>query len=173
MTTTNKMISYYKIMVAFGLLISVISCNSVPQQGQEVDYRTVEKEQIIKEFYRIWDAADIDEFAKVMSKDLKDHEREEKGNISDYQNMVDATLYIHSGFSEVKHIPLQTHYLKGDKVMVYWKHTAVHTGDFAGVSATNKSVKMKGVDIFQITDNKISEIWHVEAIHEILAQIKS
>lgn len=101
-----------------GLLISVISCNSVPQQGQEVDYRTVEKEQIIKEFYRIWDAADIDEFAKILSKDLIDHERKEKGDISDFQNMVDAPLRIQAGFSEGKHVPLQIHYLKEDKVMI-------------------------------------------------------
>ena len=173
MTIINKIKGYHKIMVVFGLLISIISCNSVPQEEQKVDYKTTEKEQIIKEFYRIWDAADVDAFEKIMSKDLIDHERKEKGNKSDYQNMVDATLYIHSGFSEVKHIPLQTHYLKDDKVMVYWKHTAVHTGNFAGIPATNKPVEMKGVDIFQIMDNKISEIWHVEAIHKILEQIRS
>ncbi|MEM1322357.1 MAG: ester cyclase [Bacteroidota bacterium] len=155
------------------LMLSVLSCNSVSQETQEVDYKTVEKEQIIEEFYRIWDAADVDAFQKIMSKDLIDHEREEKDDKSDYQNMVDATLYIHSGFSEVKHIPLQTHYLKDDKVLVYWLHTATHIGDFAGFSPTNKPVKMKGVDIFQLNNGKITEIWHVEAIHEILAQIRS
>jgi len=64
-------------------------------------------------------------------------------------------------------------YLKEDKVMIYWKYTAVHTGDFAGFPPTNNPISMKGVDIFQISNGLISEIWHVEAIHEMLAQIRS
>lgn len=161
---------FFTLLLGCCMLVFSVSCTT---QEVKVDYYSIEKEKTIKEFYRIWDAADVDAFAEVMSKDLIDHEREEKGEKSDFQNMVEATLYIHAGFSEVKHLPLQIHYLEDDKVMVYWTHTAIHTGDFAGFSATNKAVNMKGVDIFQITDNKISEIWHVEAIHEILAQIKS
>jgi hypothetical protein len=156
------------------LLIGVflVIFSSCTTNKGKVDYHSVQKENTIKEFYRIWDSADVDAFAKVLSKDLIDHEREDKNDRSDFQHMVAATLYIHAGFSEVKHIPLQIHYLEDHKVIVYWKHTAVHTGDFAGFPPTNNSISMNGVDIFQITDGLISEIWHVEAIHEVLAQIK-
>lgn len=155
----------------FFILLILWTYSVVGQSNHTEHYKTVEKENIIKEFYRIWDSAEVEAFEKVLSKDLIDHEREEKGKTSDYQNMIDATLRVHAGFSEVKHEPLQTHYVEGDKVIVYWNHTAIHTGEVGGISATNKPIRMKGVDIFQIKDGKITEIWHVEAIHQIMAQI--
>lgn len=103
---------------------------------------------------------------RIMSKDLIDHEREEKGEISDYQNMINAPQRIHARFSEAKHRPIQTHYLVDDKVVVYWEFTA-NTRKLDSLAPTIKPVRMKGVDIFQISAGKIKEIWHVEALHQI------
>ncbi|MBX2878211.1 MAG: ester cyclase [Saprospiraceae bacterium] len=170
MKSNQRKSRLFTMLICCYALIFNFSCT--PKQVK-VDHYSVQKENTIKEFYRIWDSADVAAFTKVISKDLIDHERKEKGDKSDFQNMIDAPLRIQAGFSKGKHIPLQVHYLKEDKVMVYWKYTAVHTGDFAGFPPTNNSISMKGVDIFQITEGLISEIWHVEAIHEMLAQIRS
>ena len=165
-----KNISFTASLLGVSLSLCLLACQ---QRPIPMSYQTDEKVATIKEFYRIWDAADVSAFEKILSKDLIDHEREEKGKISDYENMKQATLRVHASFSDVKHVPLQTHFVEGDKVVVYWEHTAVHTGEMAGIAPTNKPIRMKGVDIFKIEDEKITEIWHVEAIHRIMAQINS
>lgn len=49
---------------------------------------------------------------------------------------------------------------EGDRVAVRYTLHATHTGDFYGVKATGKTIKVSGIEIFRIEDGKIAEFWH-------------
>ena len=49
---------------------------------------------------------------------------------------------------------------EGDRVAVRYTLHATHTGDFYGVKATGKTIKISGIEIFRIEDGKIAEFWH-------------
>jgi steroid delta-isomerase-like uncharacterized protein len=46
-----------------------------------------------------------------------------------------------------------------DRVVVRWTATGTHKGPFQGIAPTNRSVKISGVTIYRIADNKICECW--------------
>lgn len=135
--------------------------------------RTDEQATIIETFYKAWDSGNKEDFEHILSAELIDQERSEASDVSDYDNIVDGSIRINAGFSEVKHNLLQTYYVADEKVIVYWNFTALHTGNFGGIEPTNKPVQMKGVDIFQIKEGKITELWHVENIHKMQAQLRN
>jgi steroid delta-isomerase-like uncharacterized protein len=46
-----------------------------------------------------------------------------------------------------------------DKVVVRWSATMTHRGDYLGMAATHKRVRMTGITIARIADGKIIEGW--------------
>jgi len=46
---------------------------------------------------------------------------------------------------------------EGDKVVYRWPATGTHQGEFLGVAATGKPIKITGVTIFRIENGKIAE----------------
>ncbi|HEX8100303.1 MAG TPA: ester cyclase [Actinomycetota bacterium] len=50
---------------------------------------------------------------------------------------------------------------EGDKVVVRWKNSGVHTGEFLGIPATGKPYGIDGIDIYRLQDGKMAEHWHV------------
>lgn len=49
---------------------------------------------------------------------------------------------------------------EGDRVAVRYTLYGTHTGDFYGVRATGKTIRVSGIEIFRIEDGKIAEFWH-------------
>ncbi len=48
---------------------------------------------------------------------------------------------------------------EGDKVVVRYTVTGTQTGDFMGIPATGKPIKMTAIDILRFKDGKIAEHW--------------
>jgi steroid delta-isomerase-like uncharacterized protein len=49
---------------------------------------------------------------------------------------------------------------EGDRVAIRYTLHATHTGDFYGVKATGKTIKVSGIEIFRIEDGKIAGFLH-------------
>ena len=49
---------------------------------------------------------------------------------------------------------------EGDRVAVRYTLYGTHTGDFYGVQATGKTIKVSGIEIFRVEGGKIVEFWH-------------
>ncbi len=166
------------LLLIFGLSVVLNACKENPKNTMNIDSmntntnQTEAKANIIKKFYEAWDSGEVVAFENILSKKLIDHERSEASDVSDYDNIVNGSVRINAAFSEVKHDLLQTYYVEGNRVIVYWDFTALHTGNFGNLEPTHKPVNMKGVDIFQIKDGKITELWHVENIHKMMAQLR-
>ncbi|MGY0216448.1 ester cyclase [Endozoicomonadaceae bacterium StTr2] len=58
-----------------------------------------------------------------------------------------------------------------DLVVVYWRFSGTHTGELLGIPATNKPFDFAGMEIYKITEGKISDIWHIEDITTMMAQL--
>ena len=50
---------------------------------------------------------------------------------------------------------------EGDKVVVRWKNSGTHSGNFMGIPATNKPFSVAGIDIHVVRDGQLAEHWHV------------
>jgi predicted ester cyclase len=82
--------------------------------------------------------------------------------------MIQAWL---NAFPDVKGDDLK-YVADGDWVMVWGEWTGTFKNDFMGMKATNKSYKMKDVDIFKMNDEgKILEHHNVQSPNTMMAQI--
>lgn len=66
----------------------------------------------------------------------------------------------HAGFSDIKVETLSVG-VDGDEMWVHSVFTGTHTGDFAGIAPTGKSVTMAMMDRVRVRDNKAIEHWGV------------
>ena len=60
----------------------------------------------------------------------------------------------------------------GDKVTTRWTAAGTHQGEFFGNPATQKSITMLGITVFQVDDGKIVKLWNVWDLAGLLGQLK-
>jgi predicted ester cyclase/uncharacterized protein YndB with AHSA1/START domain len=63
--------------------------------------------------------------------------------------------------------------VEGDRVVERHAVSAVHSGKFNGVPATNRKVCWTENNIYRIKDGKIAETWTETSLHDLMAQITS
>ena len=81
----------------------------------------------------------------------------EQSGLEAYKKGLGANLV---GFPDVRH-DLEDIIAEGDKVAVRWKFTGTHTGEWAGVSPTDKQVTFRGTSTFRFEGGKVVEQWNV------------
>ena len=64
-----------------------------------------------------------------------------------YQNFI-------TGFSDIKFTVVDA-FGQGDKIVKHWRFEGKHTGDFFGIPATGKSVKVEGVTLVKMKNGRI------------------
>ena len=65
---------------------------------------------------------------------------------------------VHQGFSDVD-ATMERFVQDGDQVAWRWSMTARHTGDFMGIPATGKTIRITGNDMGVLRDDKLAELW--------------
>tara|TARA_A100001011_G_scaffold132422_3_gene139555 strand:+ start:1640 stop:2038 length:399 start_codon:yes stop_codon:yes gene_type:complete len=60
-----------------------------------------------------------------------------------------------------------------DKVISRWTCTGKQTGEFYGMPPTGKSIDVKGITIFKISEGKIAELWNCWDQYTLVEQLKS
>ena len=63
-----------------------------------------------------------------------------------------------SGFPDVQHT-IEAVITEGDLVVIRYRATGTHTGEFQGYAPTGKPVTWTGINIFRIECGRIAEIW--------------
>jgi steroid delta-isomerase-like uncharacterized protein len=50
---------------------------------------------------------------------------------------------------------------EGDRVVIRWRSTGRHSGDFMGIPPTNRNYTIAGIDIHRLESGRMAEHWHV------------
>jgi steroid delta-isomerase-like uncharacterized protein len=73
-------------------------------------------------------------------------------------------------FSE-RQVVIADQVVDGDKVATRWQASGVHSGDFNGIPATGRHVRMIGISIDRIAGGKVVESWEVTDDAGLLRQL--
>ncbi len=131
----------------------------------------MEKENIIKNFYKCWDSRDRELYEKTISKQIVDHDSNPNIIGNDFDKIWNLLSSL-DGLT-MDHKIEQMYKLEENKIFVRWDATAQHIGSLMGIPATNKTVYYSGHDIFKLNDeNMIIEIWHIEQLLQMMEQLK-
>ncbi len=70
------------------------------------------------------------------------------------------------------HFTVEDTVTSGDRVVTRWTATATHQSAFAGIDATQRSVTMLGMTLFQIDGAQIAALWNVWDVAGLLQQLR-
>ena len=59
----------------------------------------------------------------------------------------------------------------GDHVVVTWRTTGVHTGEFAGIAPTNRPVEVVNCEIYEFRDGRVARSWAYGDPAEMVVQL--
>lgn len=110
-----------------------------------------------KRFGEIVNAGEFDAFAEVVSDGCIDHDPapEQRSGPEGYRTFFTG---LRTAFPDMEVEP-QTMVSEGDKVAFAYTLTGTHQGDFHGVSATGKSIEVRGMQIGRFDNGKMVERW--------------
>ncbi len=123
--------------------------------------KTDENKALTKRFYEeVMNARNLAKIKSFCAADFIDHNpspgHSGKG-IDDLTAMFNDLL---TAFPD-HHVTTDIMIAEGDMVVVYLTVTGTNSGPFANMPATNKSIKINGIDIIRIKDGKAVERWGV------------
>ncbi|MGY1670559.1 ester cyclase [Geodermatophilus sp. SYSU D00710] len=120
----------------------------------------------IQELFAPGDAALIPE---LYATDVVDH-NPVPGQRPGHDGLRDVLEVFHRAFPD-QEMELLFTLADGDLAMDHWVFRGTHTGDLDGVPATGRRVEFRGFDLARIRDGRIAEIWHVEDMAAMWADL--
>lgn len=61
---------------------------------------------------------------------------------------------------------------EGNKIAVRWTMTGTHKGEFMNIPPTDKSITLKGIDIYDIENDMIVSHWNEQDLLGLISQLK-
>lgn len=76
-------------------------------------------------------------------------------------------------FAAFPDFKLQTEYLMvdGDRAALFWTGYGTHVGEFCGLSATRRKFQIRGVFVYEVKDNEITQEQRIYDFTGLLVQI--
>lgn len=88
-------------------------------------------------------------------------------NLEQYKAAVDMS---HSAFADLQ-VTIGDQFAAADKVVTRWTATGTHTGNFLGISPTEKPLTISAIHIHQFKDQRIIGLWEAINLHLVLFQL--
>ena len=121
-------------------------------------------------YFETFDAGDVDAIDRFYSADLIDH-NPSPGASSAIDAMRGLVSAVRDGFTDAKHTVVYQARTDDDCIVTQWVMTGKHTGPWFGTPASGRDVSFAGTDIVRVLDGRIVELWHVEELLQLQAQI--
>jgi len=157
-------------MLKFVLLISlplifISSCQNKQAKLDLLEYQLAEANVldnlvIIRKSFELLDDLNIEAYNNLLASDHKIY----MGSSDDPSSFIDIIPYIHNvykAFPDYKHT-IENIFTDNDFVVAQIRLSGTHTNPYKEIDPTNNMINYKGVFIFKILEEKISEIWVLE-----------
>ena len=130
---------------------------------------------IIKNFFDLIDKQGLSpsELKEYIDPEFKDRDRPEQfpRELSDVDATVGFFIELKNAFPNGRHQVSILEELSDERVLVRWRFTGTHSGSLFGMSPTNRDVDINGFDLFRLSNQKITEQWHIQEQAKLYKQL--
>ncbi|PYE54798.1 ester cyclase [Deinococcus yavapaiensis] len=116
-----------------------------------------------------WGRADVSAIRDGMVPNLVNH-NPMPGTTSDRDGYEQAVRMFHEGLT-ITSMVMRHQLVDGDLAVDHWEGEGVHTGNFAGIPATGKTLKLRGLGIGRFENGLIVERWGQMNMMDVLQQL--
>lgn len=120
--------------------------------------------------YEMFDSGDVAAVDTLFAPDLVDH-NPAPGAPTAVDGMRGLVSAIRDGFTDARHELVFQEEAGDGWVVTHWRMTGRHTGEWFGTPASGRGVSFAGTDIVRVVDGRITELYHVEELLQLQAQI--
>jgi steroid delta-isomerase-like uncharacterized protein len=126
---------------------------------------------IIKKFYYLlWNQFEISLIPDLLTQDIQF-----RGSLGKYtvghEELSNYVKFIQSTFPDFTNF-IEEIITQRDRSFVRLTYRGTHKGEVFGIPPTNKRVEYSGAAVFQIRDDKISDVWVLGDIYGLILQLK-
>ncbi len=162
----------YKIILT--LTFSIFSImNGINAQTESTPFAKLDGKtaQALIDFYKFWETGDEKLLTSSTSKKLKDHDRNPMIEGTDYQAILGTGQSL-KGLSKMMHTFTEVLPQEDGRIVIRWQGSAIHSGEAFGIPATGRTIYFNGHDILRLENGKIIELWHIEQLLQMTAQMQ-
>ncbi len=134
-------------------LCFVFTCQTMDRE----QITTAEAEAIAEQVLKIWNHGDLSLTEELFGPDYVRHHPTPAANAT-LEDLINTVLSNRSVFPDYL-LEFKDMIINKDKIIVTGTMTGTHAGSIGEVPATGKKVRMDGIYIYRIADNKIAEEW--------------
>ena len=118
-----------------------------------------------------WNSGRLDSAAHLLDENLIDHDPAQfPGRAPGRDGLLQVAAMIRAAIPDLRRT-VDMQIVDGDRVVTSFIDTGKHSGELFGVPATGRNVAVRGINIERVVDGRITEIWHVEDLFGLMAQI--
>jgi steroid delta-isomerase-like uncharacterized protein len=132
---------------------------------------TEENKAIVRRVYEIVSTGDFEQAAEIVDQDAPDNELLPHDPPARLIDTFKGTFSeAREGFPDLG-ITIEDVMAEGDRVTARIVMRGTHRGEFQGIAPTGKSVEVRAIDMFRISNGKIVEHWgHADDPRDFLRQ---
>ena len=123
----------------------------------------------VNELWAAFNHHDSIKYASLVDKDCTWHRQDGHKAISSEKVQESIEFYIQA-FSDIR-FDTKDIVATGDLVVTKWTATGTHDGEFMGIPATGKSLKVVGSTIHKLRGGKVVEMWDYWDLNNLLVQL--
>lgn len=124
------------------------------------------EKQVVRRFYEIINSGRLEELDTVCAPGMVGH----AGAGADLDELKKSVLSFSEAYPDLRAEPREM--VQEDDTVSVWLHwLGTHKGDFAGVPATGRQIRMAGWDLIRVRDGRIVEITQYCDLFTLMSQI--
>ncbi len=127
------------------------------------------RELIRLQIEELWGRARVELVDTLYHPDVVDH-MPLPGQKPGVGGLKDVVLAFHAAIPDLK-ITVHALLEDGDRASDVWTLEGTHAGPIMGVAATGRRLRFSGADTIAARDGRITDIWHVEELLQMLTQM--
>jgi steroid delta-isomerase-like uncharacterized protein len=135
--------------------------NIMSEQNNALVTRAVEE---------VWNRGNYAALDQLVTDDIVIHSSKAGEDIHGPEGITQFYSALRAAFPDI-HFTIDDQIASKDKVVTRWTARGTHKGEFQGIPATNKPVKMTGIDIDRLVNGKVVECWPIVDEMDVLQQL--
>ena len=116
------------------------------------------KAVISRLFKEVFNRGDVDVIDEIVAEDVLGHDATSDEPRRGRASVKQVAILFRTAFPGA-HYPLADLIAEDDKVVARWGLQGIHQAEFMGVAATQQALKVTGIVIYRLAEQKIVEYW--------------
>jgi len=129
-------------------------------------------EVLVRRFFEeVWNQQRLDLADELVSPGYTVHVLGTTAGLQGLEMVRQGVRPFRGGFADC-HDAIEDMFATGDRVAVRWRSSGTHTGPFAGVEPSGKTLTLTGVGLFRVESGRIAEHWSQADVTGLIERVR-